>query len=203
MDLRPSLGWLSGDSKSLPLEDTDLTIARPISEIIHLAWLYVSRKLTFDSDALFAFFGVLQSLRDDTRTVVICNISGLPFIPNITADSDRDRYMFVALVREHTCSDDQRVRRPMFPSWSWVGWRGSICWLYQTDFASIEDIYPVMRKVTFGTAQSSLMQSPAEIPEYQQSAVTSIGFEARIVPASAFEGWGKRDEEDHTKDVRL
>ena len=80
---------------------------------------YSLGKLSYESDMLFAFTGILN--RSRTRTgIVFC--SGLPL----------GRHLLPCMCWEILPSDRKgsspKTRRPGFPSWCWTGWHGEPDW---------------------------------------------------------------------------
>lgn len=85
---------------------------------------YVPRDLTFDTDILNAFSGLLHQAWSSTHSFL-----GIPFWCVPVADPVlMDRSFIAALAWRPNTGLRQGVkhmtRRPGFPSWSWTGWRG-------------------------------------------------------------------------------
>ena len=87
----------------------------PIKRYAALVEMYTARNLTFESDALEAFSGILQSLEGPMGTGFYY---GLPAT-----------YFDWALLWE---PKQAPRRREGFPSWSWVGWSGQSGWNIST-----------------------------------------------------------------------
>jgi hypothetical protein len=81
-----------------------------LRKFFHLVGGYHARKLTKESDSLDAFSGALSSLSTELATSFCW---GIPVV-----------YIREALLWT-TAIHDPRLRRPGFPSWSWVGWRAT------------------------------------------------------------------------------
>lgn len=83
---------------------------------------YSRRNISYDSDSLNAFLGVLHQWQ--TRLAKIkypmSHLWGLPIMGTITHGLEDIGFYFSW---HHTCRD--AVRRPDFPSWSWAGWAGT------------------------------------------------------------------------------
>lgn len=83
---------------------------------------YSRRKISYDSDSLNAFLGVLHQW--ETRLAKtkkpMSHLWGLPIRGATTHGSESINFYFLW---HHTCRD--AVRRPDFPSWSWAGWAGT------------------------------------------------------------------------------
>ncbi|KAK5659846.1 hypothetical protein OQA88_13309 [Cercophora sp. LCS_1] len=69
---------------------------------------YTKRHLSFDSDAIRAFSGILKSV-ESTSGPAHWGVPEYSFTRGITWSQSRH---------------GSRYRRPQFPSWSWAGWRG-------------------------------------------------------------------------------
>lgn len=94
-------------------------------ELLKLAEKYCSRELTFDSDSLNAFFGVLRFL-ERTSLPPTLHLCGLPYVAlGSTDDKAVGMYLTASLCWYHLASSSIR-RRCEFPSWTWAGWAGPI-----------------------------------------------------------------------------
>lgn len=84
---------------------------------------YSRRNISYDSDSLNAFLGVLHHW--ETRLAKtkkpMSHLWGLPIRGAITHGPGGIDFYFVW---HYTYRDAVRVRRPDFPSWSWAGWAG-------------------------------------------------------------------------------
>lgn len=85
---------------------------------------YSQRHLTFDSDALLAFSAVMntyQARGPEAPYSYVAYVQGLPIFENPHVSRDT----FLAMVLEWASHwDKDNKRRPGFPTWSWVGWKG-------------------------------------------------------------------------------
>lgn len=110
---------------------------------------YFSRILTYDSDAINAFAGILENYAQETRPWV--HHFGLLFqVPgNVFPDRESDtnvkgngRSIDKNFVRALTWQIANSRRRAGFPTWSWSGWKGDALVMSDpftyTDFESIE-----------------------------------------------------------------
>ena len=89
----------------------------PLQQFYEYVREYTKRNLSFDSDALNAFYGIAQYLE---RTAGLHNIWGIPyFAKSFQADFTR------SLCWQNT-DPGSDIRRTEFPSWSWQGWRRAI-----------------------------------------------------------------------------
>ncbi|KAH7070221.1 heterokaryon incompatibility protein-domain-containing protein, partial [Paraphoma chrysanthemicola] len=108
----------------LILAPSKLTFELCWLRMVHLAYSYSQREMTFEADALNGFLGVLHDIQRSRPGTY--HLSGLPFFRRSDDDTDDDlaRIMFTALAwilaRESQASIEPR--RKMFPSWTWVGW---------------------------------------------------------------------------------
>lgn len=86
---------------------------------------YSSRELTYDSDSLIAFEGIIQ--RYSKLEHPLTAICGIPYPAKW---GDRILYCCWALTWIHTKSCWVSSRRPrrrqQFPSWTWAGWAGAV-----------------------------------------------------------------------------
>lgn len=94
---------------------------------------YTRRELTYDSDALHAFSGILQALEQSEPRLHHIWAIEIDFSRTAPRDQPKDRLdrpfhrlPALALFWQHKESFRLSYRRPEFPSWSWLGWRGPI-----------------------------------------------------------------------------
>lgn len=88
---------------------------------------YTARDLTYDSDSLNAFAGIIRKF--ETATVAVNQIWGVPFCCGEDEKETSDSFLN-GLVWAHKSNNiNSRCyprRRPEFPSWSWAGWAGEV-----------------------------------------------------------------------------
>ncbi|KAK4242582.1 hypothetical protein C8A03DRAFT_29175 [Achaetomium macrosporum] len=106
---------------------------------------YVSRQLTFDSDALSAVLGIFQPYQ--ARQVY--HLWGLPFLAdNALGNVERN---FAMALGWYTGHPEYAERRSGFPTWSWVGWKGldtfHMFWAPDYYYPSIEEPLPISVRV--------------------------------------------------------
>lgn len=88
---------------------------------------YSVRSLSFDSDALNAFAGIMNYLRPIMRSGYVY---GLP-------ETELDEALLwqpVGLIKRRLDSDSGQ---PIFPSWTWAGWIGAVSYLYADVFSEV------------------------------------------------------------------
>lgn len=88
---------------------------------------YSLRSLSFDSDALNAFAGIMNYLRPIMRSGYVY---GLP-------EAELDEALLwqpVGLIKRRVYSDSGN---PIFPSWTWAGWIGPVHYLYADVFSEV------------------------------------------------------------------
>ena len=93
---------------------------------------YSRRKLTFESDVLLAFFGILSHLQN-ARQHGFAN--GIP-------EDEFDAGLLWSCLGPSVRRVDPKNQKPLFPSWSWLGWIGTVAypWTHERDtFMSIEN----------------------------------------------------------------
>lgn len=115
---------------------------------------YSRRQLTFQSDALNACRGTLSKI---TRNTGVGFLWGLPVVAIIKA----------LAWKAH--QDDCVVRRPGFPSWSWLGWKGRIEYAYwMTEVEDFEEEAEAKRVDRLNSERSP------PVPNSAQSAAASL-----------------------------
>lgn len=103
----------------------------PSEMFIQYVWAvqdYSSRELTYDSDSLNAFRGIIQ--RYSKQRNPIYAIWGLLYHPHAGMNEEKGSFFAAALAWSHAPSgwrsSNQPRRREGFPSWTWVGWAGAV-----------------------------------------------------------------------------
>jgi len=79
---------------------------------------YASRQLTFDSDSLNAFLGILRS----SQQKGVYHVWGIPFLAAPGASNKNMERSFANALGWSTRVPGNSTRRLGFPSWSWAGW---------------------------------------------------------------------------------
>jgi len=101
----------------------------PPEDVVRLYWSciedYSSRDLTFDSDSIQAFQGIIERFSKMKHPVLA--IWGLPYPASAEKKID---YFVCGLTWFHPQSCWENTQRPRrrqaFPSWSWAGWAGEV-----------------------------------------------------------------------------
>jgi len=178
--------------------------------------LYSSRNLTKESDALNAFLGVVHYIRQ-TRPAIHA-LCGLPFLipPDHTAGTPREwsgddsgRYIenvVCAALSWYLYKPEHNgpyKRRSMFPSWTWVGWQGTIYFPFRSGIEINQRIF--LRRVQLESSPGEVVELPTsweagDREEIQRAldTVTGIQFEAPMILADCISITGYQPvEEDH------
>jgi hypothetical protein len=94
-----------------PPEHTAYEAHRKLFEhnFLPLLEIYTRRQLSFESDAIRAFSGILSSMESEHGPA----LWGVP------------EYYFARVITWSQSRHKMDARRPQFPSWSWAGWRGN------------------------------------------------------------------------------
>ncbi|KAI1414811.1 HET-domain-containing protein [Hypoxylon sp. FL1857] len=104
-------------------------------EIFRYISNYSERQLTYESDYLNAFLGILGYMAETNPALY--HLSGVPIFPPVRYDRHKkgsytriDRSYDGGLMIGMTwkVKDGERRRGLDLPSWSWVGWKGTIGW---------------------------------------------------------------------------
>jgi hypothetical protein len=85
---------------------------------------YSDRQLTKEADAHSAFLGVLHNVRRSRPFAY--TLYGLPFcrLSDSQSNGTIEQVLSTALSWYWHGGPDTHLRRPMFPSWTWIGWQG-------------------------------------------------------------------------------
>lgn len=104
----------------------------PLDSLIRymvLVETYTARELTYDTDSLNAFSGIIRKFEDGSTKELVYQIWGIPFLYAVAKAGTRASFAD-GLAWSHkinTQGDSKRPRRrPDFPSWSWAGWAGEV-----------------------------------------------------------------------------
>lgn len=107
--------------------------SRPDDVFDHISE-YSRRKLTYEQDYLDGFLGILGYLAQAHQTVH--HIFGVPILPPVKVDLIKRTISYDNI--SYDCQfmngmnwkveTGRRRRAEEFPSWSWVGWSGSVTW---------------------------------------------------------------------------
>jgi hypothetical protein len=149
---------------------------------------YSDRSLTYEKDTLDAFRGIL--LRGPFNSFF-----GILVMPNkhhISISSDAGfatgLWWTPALVQrpeKHT----RLQRRPHFPSWTWIGWKGSVTYpfatgIHQQHAEDAEDEYMAVRPQRFRTR--FWLQDAAETPRSLDTAIFAAEYESMMLPETLY-----------------
>ncbi|KAL0930903.1 tol protein [Colletotrichum truncatum] len=105
---------------------------------------YSKRLLSFDEDTFNAFSGIIKRL-ESASDFSVRQIWGVPFyhpkddILAPVGSTDYSEYLMAALSWKHELYKPTR-RRKQFPSWSWMGWEGSVAWPVPLDAQSLTSL---------------------------------------------------------------
>jgi hypothetical protein len=133
---------------------------------------YLARDLTFESDALDAFAGVLRQVWNSPSPTY--HFWGLPF--------QSSKFLVSLLwIPEYDLSKKKISRRDNFPSWTWAGWKGI------TDLRPTSCIWPDHRfDVTINFENTS---GYCVYPEEYASSMNKNGDMYRLKPSLHITGW--------------
>lgn len=93
---------------------------------------YSQRTLTFESDSLNAFGGMIKRF-ESLEQGTLRHLWGIPFFDPRDDQSPDDivdyaGFLLAGLCWRHESRSKSLRRRNMFPSWSWTGWEGAVTW---------------------------------------------------------------------------
>ncbi|KAK4100522.1 hypothetical protein N658DRAFT_507800 [Parathielavia hyrcaniae] len=102
-------------------------------EFLVLVVSYTSRNLTFDSDSIRAFAGIIRHM--NSHKSYIGHLMGIPYVSLASGSQGLVDYVIAGLCWRHLASRWRGSaamavprRRNAFPSWSWAGWAGAVAW---------------------------------------------------------------------------
>lgn len=111
------------------------------SDYASLVESYRSRQLTFQTDALAAFQGILSSMQESY---------GVHFLFGLPAED-----FWLAMLWQH--NDQYSSRITEFPTWSWAGWSGSVVFPWRRDFwTEFSPIFPETQFVSSELPQGQI-----------------------------------------------
>lgn len=192
------------------------TIGRHRTEerILHLYELllqqYTARELTYPSDSLNAFLGILQFLR--ILPVSIEAVWGLPFVANTRTIPKQNRgpndlAMARALCWTHRTHRPSKAiaRRTSFPSWSWCGWAGHYKpWTEDLDNSSLHSKLEIM----FECGDTDLLTTAQLVPLIQRYPLQydrpkAIRVRAFALPLACIRSWSQHPHAQHAAEEGL
>ncbi|KAF1837058.1 hypothetical protein BDW02DRAFT_189485 [Decorospora gaudefroyi] len=174
------------------MEDAVPSVA-PYKSVVHqyntflsLASQYTFRSLRYESDAMNAFNGVMQSLREKQPPVY--QFAGLPFYPWGSEHAHvKEAFILYSLSWFHYAAEELPRRRLSFPSWTWAGWTGAVSWyITSTDDEFVADNFFIcVQNVQFASSATSTLslQSDSDFSQHFLETVTAIQFVARVIPS--------------------
>jgi len=129
---------------------------------------YTSRKLSYSLDRLDAFQAVLAMLDHEDGGGTIC---GLPEI-----HIDR-ALLWVPVDNE---ADGQRpfLRNPLFASWSWAGWSGTVGYMFG---GRIIERSPTQIQHSFQTKRRTLKRQSAPLSQFAEATTTISGIDVLFI----------------------
>jgi hypothetical protein len=155
-----------------------------------LATNFTRRILSFDSDSLNAFAGIMKHL--ETTKYPITQLLGIPYLhPSVFPDQRTHLDCAVAALcwRHIHCwnRDYHKIkRRTEFPTWTWAGWEGAVSWTNLFTGNNM-DLVSLVDNFTCELEDGTLMK----LPQYSlksgsglPSLPTALRFSAWLVPPS-------------------
>lgn len=108
-------------------DESTLKSSAYLSRFMGMVEQYTAKDLTYDTDSLNAFSGIMRDL--EKRQTALCQIWGVPFCRNKAGKPTQRSFVnglgWFHKARDRT-NDRGPSRRPGFPSWSWAGWAGGV-----------------------------------------------------------------------------
>jgi hypothetical protein len=195
-ELRYSLfeDWADDPSENVE-DDVGVQVMTRFDEFINLVQRYSARQLTYGRDALNALSEVTQHLKESGKIPIIYSMAGLPWLPG--------DYLCISLSRYHEPHIDMEIRRQhVFPSSTWAGWTGLVCWNYACPLRTI-NITSRIQDLAYGPASNSTMNPGLRdtVPSYgrglsqplaqndshdTQDWVKELHFSVPVIPCSQF-----------------
>ncbi|KAI1263091.1 HET-domain-containing protein [Xylariaceae sp. FL1019] len=161
-----------------------------LDQFFTVASIYSGRDLKFDSDVLNAFSGTARYLRNSLSQ--INHLLGIPYVLGSCVPSHAEEYFFFAVSWLHSAQPKSEPRRrPGFPSWTWIGWVGSVRWMTGR-FSGLQYTFPMMRniRVEEGNQEMALDHYLKSLglgdPHLIGETNIVLCFEAQLVPPSEF-----------------
>lgn len=173
-------------------DDSNMQPTHKLLRFMGMVEQYTARDLTYDTDSLNAFIGIIRSFAaPETSLGQIC---GVPFL------IPEDYYPFVSFLdglgwshKAPACdAHNHPKRRPEFPSWSWAGWAGEIEYERRSHNGEPQRLVPdryCSVSIDTGDGLRSLpLTNIEEAKGLSQGTIEpdAIYLEAQTLPASAF-----------------
>lgn len=172
----PSLAWPmswedrleQADSRGRhKLDDLRGRFQTEIHILFQLLKVYTAKDLTVDADSINGFAGALKVFsRNDPY---FNTVMGLPIfkMARVLGEDDDKAYEKYTQFQAQSFADalgwshtGTPARRPQFPSWSWAGWKGQVCWKRHTESFTSEPCLKVIAIENLLGERSDLAGSP-------------------------------------------
>ena len=155
------------DSRHSVHSQSDATVSKAdtFNAYTQCAESYSERVLTFDSDSLNGFAGMIRRF-ESLKQSPVRHIWGIPFfdprddrLPDDVVDYAG--FLLAGLSWKHDNELKPTRRRKSFPSWSWTGWEGSVTWprVASTYDVQAPDLY-TMASIQLSFKDGSILSIP-------------------------------------------
>lgn len=170
------------------VNESNVTAADNLSIFMRLVEQYTARDLTYDTDSLKAFTGLIR--RFETSKTAVNQIWGVPFCRGESEKETIDSFVD-GLRWKHSFIDGKPRRRPGFPSWSWAGWAGKAPYRERGSESGLQPLDSEVESVSIemdGGSQvklSTYIDIVKALPQ-ESERPPAIIIQALALPASAF-----------------
>ncbi|KAJ9139155.1 HET-domain-containing protein [Pleurostoma richardsiae] len=135
-------------------------------EYCRLVEEYTSRSMTFASDRIRGIASLFATLR---------SVFGCSFLYGLQEQMFLESLLWQPAARLRRVPNDPKKNRPLFPSWSWAGWIGTVEYLPASDFNGLEPLREHWRRsqpipaaqLRIQDLARGILQTP-RVPEYER-----------------------------------
>lgn len=171
------------------VDDSNLTAAENLVVFMGLVEQYTARDLTYDTDSLRAFTGLIRKF--ETVETAVTQIWGVPFCRGESEKETMNSFVD-GLGWNHSFMEHGKPRRRSgFPSWSWAGWAGKAQYQERRSGSGSNQLNSDVKSVSIEMDGGSKVNVSAYIdivktlPQESESPPAII-IQALALPASAF-----------------
>lgn len=171
------------------VHESNLTAADNLVVFMGLVEKYTARDLTYDTDSLKAFTGVIH--RFETAETAVNQIWGVPFCRGESDKETTDSFVDGLGWNHSWKKHGVPRRRPGFPSWSWAGWAGKIEYQERRFGGGSKQLISEVKSVSIEMDGGSKVSLSAYIDIFktlpqESKSPPAIIIQALALPASAF-----------------
>lgn len=170
-------------------DESSHTAADNLVVFMRLVEQYTARELTYDTDSLRAFTGLIRTF--ETAETAVNQIWGVPLRRGESEKETIDSFVDGLGWNHSFLEHGKPRRRPVFPSWSWAGWAGKAEYQERRLIGGSKQLHSEVKSVSIEMDDGSKVNLSAYVdivktlPQESKSP-PAILIQALALPSSAF-----------------